>query len=53
MAEETKKKKYETPRVESIQVQEPSAQACDVYNASDSEAQWTGSNVTGRPTYHC
>ncbi len=46
------KKPYIKPKVNSVKIEEPTAHACDIYNASGSAGSWTGSGVTN-PTYHC
>lgn len=44
---------YKAPVIESVQIQEPLAYACTIYNASDSGAGcWTGAGVS-TPSFCC
>lgn len=47
------RKFYQAPSIESVQIQEPLAYACTIYNASDSVGGcWTGSGVS-KPSFCC
>lgn len=43
---------YSAPTIESLQIEEPLAYACTIYNASDSAGCWTGTNVS-TPSFCC
>ena len=53
MANKDEGKTYTPPTVTSLQIEEPLAYACTVYNMQTGQGTWVGSNLFGSPTVNC
>lgn len=47
------RREYEAPKVTSVQLEDPMAFACNVYNASSLAGTWSGPGLTTNPNLVC